>query len=190
MIRFLTLDDFSECVEMSRLKERVSGTVPLPADVWENYYKRYFDGTPDRYSLGYFEENKLTTFMCFIFHENKARGKFWLIRAFFTNKFNTYFKFDDPDKGLLLKEAFRFAESKGYYEYYYCVSERISKVYERQWLKNKFMETGRYELIDLATVPAETLPEVDLYLRMMGNSTKPTDTYFKKRVLRPQFRNK
>jgi hypothetical protein len=177
-------------MEMSRLKSRVGGTTPTNSDNWESHYIQFFDGTENRYAMGYFEDNKLQTFICILLHENKARGKFWLIWAFFSRKFNNFFNFNDSDKGLLLKEAFSFAESKGYYEYYYWVSKRISKVYERQWLRNNFMKTGRYDLIDLDVVPANTIPEVDLYQKMLLNTTKPDDIYFKKRVLKEKYRNK
>jgi hypothetical protein len=84
--------------------------------------------------------------------------------------------------------VFNLAESKKYYEYYYSVGERISTVYEKQYRKNNFMQTGRYDLIELDRVPANTQPTTDLYWKLMGKEIKPDTIIIKKRILRDAFR--
>jgi hypothetical protein len=120
--------------------------------------------------------------------ENKARGRFWVITTLYTTRFTTYFSFNQEEIGLLIKEAFHLAESKKYYEYYYSVSERIATVYESQYRKNKYVQTGRYDLVELDRVPANTQPTTDLYWKLMGQELKPDAIIIKKRVLRESFR--
>lgn len=189
MIRILTKDDLPAALEMIDLKSRTSGTVPVTKDEFIENFTHYFLGG-ESYALGYFEEGELITFLCIGFFESKMRGKFWVIPALYTKKFKQVFNFKDSDTALLLKEAFKFAEAKGYYEFYYSVSERIMNAYERQWQRNSVMETGRYDLILLDTIPPGTRPEPELYWRLMGKTVKPDPIIIKKRVLKEQYRNK
>jgi hypothetical protein len=61
-------------------------------------------------------------------------------------------------------------------------------VYESQYRKNKYITTGRYDCIQLDIIPANTVPTVDLYWKLLGKEIKPDDVIIKKRVLRPNFR--
>lgn len=189
MIRLLNKSDLPAALEMIELKSRTSGTVPVTKDEFIENFTHYFLGG-ESYALGYFEEDELVTFLCIGFFESKKRGKFWVIPALYTKKFKQVFNFKDSDTAHLLKEAFKFAEDRGYYEFYYSVSERIMNAYERQWQRNSVMETGRYDLILLDTVQPNTKPETELYWRLMGKTTKPDPIVIKKRVLKDQYRNR
>ena len=57
---------------------------------------------------------------------------------------------------------------------------------ERQWKKS---ESHRYDHILLEIVPPNTKPFYELYWRLMGGSVKPDPMVFKKRTLKPEFRN-
>jgi hypothetical protein len=61
-------------------------------------------------------------------------------------------------------------------------------VYERQIQKTQYIPIGRYEYIELATIPANTKPEKILYWKLMGEQMKPDTIIIKKRVLKPQYR--
>ena len=189
MIKILTTHDFQACVDMVGVKPRTSGTTPVNKEDFIDTHYQYFNNLENRYALGYFEENTLICFLCLGFFVNNLRGKFWAIPSLYTTRFKNYFNFKDADTGELLKSAFEFAESKGYYEFYYSISERVMNVYERQWQRNSFMPVGRYELTTLDTVSANTRPEHDLYWKLMGNQLKPDNIVIKKRVLKEQFRN-
>lgn len=188
MIRLLTKVDFPNCLLISTLKNKLGGSIPLTPESFTEIYESYFSGADDRAALGYFDKDELISFVCISFHESKMRGQFWIIAAMYTKKFKNYFTFTTPELGSLIKSAFDFAESKGYYEYYYCTSERVSRVYERQWDKNPFQALGRYDKEILYIVPPNTKPEFELSWRMMGSETKPDTFIFKKRVLKHEFR--
>jgi hypothetical protein len=88
----------------------------------------------------------------------------------------------------LIKAAFALAEEQQFYEYYYTVSERVQHVYERQWARNKFVQTGRYELQTIGEIEPNTQPSVDLYWRLLGQEVRPDKMIIKKRILRPELR--
>jgi hypothetical protein len=186
--RLLGEEHFKECLEISRLRSRVSGTKPLPEEVLIELYKKYFEENENYYAFGCIEDGKIISWIGIVLMENKARGRFWVITTLYTTRFTTYFSFNQEEIGLLIKEAFHLAESKKYYEYYYSVSERIATVYESQYRKNKYVQTGRYDLVELDRVPANTQPTTDLYWKLMGQELKPDAIIIKKRVLRESFR--
>jgi hypothetical protein len=188
MIRQLTIDDLSAASEMVGLKPRASGTAPITKVEFIENFKHYFLGEGSAHAFGYFENDELITFLCMGFFESKMRGKFWVIPALYTKRFTNVFNFKDSDMAYLMKAVFEFAESKGYYEFYYSVSERIMNAYERQWQRNSVMEIGRYDLILLDTVPAHTKPDFELHWRLMGEALKPDTIVIKKRILKPEFR--
>lgn len=137
-------------------------------------------------TLGYFEDDKLISWINIGFYENNMRGKFWVITGLFTSVFGERFSFSRPEFGLLLKQAFEITEERGYFQYFYCVSERLERVYERQWKKNPWGFNGVYELTTLAVVPANTKPEFELYWRLMGQELKPDNIVIKSRKRKGQ----
>jgi len=180
---------FLKCLEISKIRPRVGGTIPMAEEPFRKAFTKYFTDSEDAYAFGCFENDNLVSWMGLMLIENKARGRFWSISTLYTTKFTSYFSFNNEEIGLLIKTAFALAESKHYYEYYYSVSARISNVYERQIQKNTFIPIGRYDYIELDTVPANTRPTVDLYWRLMGEEEKPDDIVIKKRILRQEYRN-
>jgi len=186
--RLLGNDYLVECLNIAKLRPRVGGTKPLSEEVLIEVCTKYFVEDDRYYALGCLEDGKIISWIGIVLMENKARGKFWIITSLYTTRFNKYFSFNQKEIGLLIKEAFHLAESKKYYEYYYSVSERIATVYESQYKKNKYITTGRYDCIQLDIIPANTVPTVDLYWKLMGKETKPDDIIIKKRVLRQEFR--
>ena len=76
------------------------------------------------------------------------------------------------------------AEEKGYFQYFYSIAERLERVYERQWKKNPWGFNGRYDLVTLDVVPANTKPEFELYWRLMGQELKPDNIVIKARKLK------
>jgi hypothetical protein len=186
--RLLGDEYFSKCLEISKIRPRVGGTVPISEETFKEVYTKYFEDNENTYVFGCFNDDELISWIAIGFAETPLTGKFWVISTIYTTRFTQYFSFNNEEIGLLIKTAFEFAESKNYYEYYYTVSSRISNVYEKQIQKNKFIPIGRYEYRKLKTVPPNTRPESELIWRMMGQETKPDATIVKKRVLRPEFR--
>ena len=186
MIKLLTVDDLPTCMEISSLKNRTAGTVPLTSSVFLEAFEKYFNNNLDYRAIGYFENDILISFLFISMFENTMRGKFWVISGLYTKEFNSYFTFKKSGIGELIKSAFKHTESRGWYEYYYCTSERVMNVYERQWKKS---ESHRYDHILLEVVPPNTKPVYELYWKLMGSTVKPDPMVFKKRTLKPEFRN-
>jgi hypothetical protein len=122
------------------------------------------------------------------FLENKSRGRFWVMPGIYTSRTYNLFSFNKPEIGSLIKLAFETAESNEYYEYYYSIAKQVSEVYEKQINKTTYIPLNRYERIDLALVPANTIPTVDLYYKLLGAQTRSHDMMIKKRVLKEEFR--
>jgi hypothetical protein len=192
MIKFLKKDDIEQCLNIVLSKTKIGGSTALiDRNTFLTNFETYFEENSNLYTIGYYEDTapeELISFMCIGFFENKLRGKFWIIPCIFTSKSKTYFTFNTSEIGLLVKTALELAEDKQYYEYYYCTSERISNVYERQWTKNQYFNINRYNLITLDVIPPNTVPESQLYQHLMGYKTKPMTTIIKKRILRQEFR--
>jgi hypothetical protein len=186
MIKFLTLSDLPACTEISALKSRTAGTVPLTMGGFIDAYEKYFNNDEHYRAIGYFKNDTLVSFLFISLFENNMRGKFWVIPGLYTKEFNNYFTFNRAEIRELFTAAFNYTESMGWYEYYYCTAERVMNVYERQWKKS---QSHRYEHILLDVVPPNTKPFYELYWRLMGQQVKPAPMVFKKRVLKHEFRN-
>ena len=163
-------------------RKKISGTKPISAE-------RYVELREEAKSnnsvvIGYFEDDKLISWIEIGFHESKMRGKFWVISNFFSSVWSSYFSFNRPEFGMLFKAAFEVAEGRGYYQYFYSIAERLERVYERQWKKNSYAIQGKYDLTTLAVVPANTKPEFELYWRLMGQELKPDNIVIKARKLK------
>ena len=176
-----------ECEAIERSRKKISGTKPISTERYLEL-KEETKSNNSTVVIGYFEDSKLISWLSIGFHESKMRGKFWVISSFFSSVYTSYFDFNRPEFGMLFKEAFDIAEVRGYYQYFYSISERLERVYERQWKKNSYAIQGKYELTTLDVVPANTKPEFELYWRLMGKETKPDNIIIKKRVLRQEFR--
>ncbi len=188
MIRHLNLFDLDKAMSIARLKDRTGGTSPISDIQFEEIHKKYFESNGINYALGYFENNQLISWISLGLHENKTRGRFWYISFLYTSKFHNNFNFNNLEIGYLIKAAFALAEEQQFYEYYYTVSERVQHVYERQWARNKFVQTGRYELQTIGEIEPNTQPSVDLYWRLLGQEVRPDKMIIKKRILRPELR--
>jgi len=185
MIKLLTLEYLPDCMEIAALKNRTGGTVPLTLQGFIDAFEKYFLDDKFYRAVGYFEDDTLVSFLCISMFENNMRGKFWVISGLYTRNFKNYFNFKNAGIGDLINYAFSYTESMGWYEYYYCTSERVMNVYERQWKRSN---SHRYEHILLDVVPPNTKPYYELYWRLIGQEVKPDPMVFKKRVLKPEFR--
>jgi hypothetical protein len=190
MIKFLNLDYLDQCANLHQTKNKIAGTSPVGVSIFREKFLPYFEQRENYFSLGYFDQNKLISWISIMFHENQMRGKFWTISCLYTSKPHNIFSIDRPEIGPLIKSAQKFAESKKYYTYFYAISEKVSKVYEIKWRKNKLVKPGRYNLIDLDIVPPNTVPKFELYWRLMGEEIKPDPIMIKKRVLKEEYYNK
>lgn len=188
MIRLLDLYDFDIAIKIAQLKDRSGGTTVLSNDSFEVTHRKYFENNSINYALGYFDNNILISWVALGLHENQARGRFWYISFLYTSVFHNSFTFNNIEIGSLIKSSFALAEEQGYYEYYYTIAQRVEHVYDRQWARNNFMQTGRYDCTVIGQVEANTQPEVDLYWKLLGSETRPDNMIIKKRVLRPEFR--
>lgn len=179
-VRLLSKDYREYCDSVVRSKTRLGGSIPLS----EDRYNELKDNDAIR-SIGYFEDNKLISWINVSFQNTSNIGKFWVITGFFIVEQGNYFSFKRPEFGSLLQKAFDLAESNGYFQYFYCVSDRISKVYERQWSKyNPLNYHGRYDLTTQEIVPPNTKPNSELAWRLMGCELKPDSIHLKSRILK------
>jgi hypothetical protein len=189
--RLTGTDHLLECFEISKIKNKVGGSKAPSPDGFIEGYTPYFEDHDDRYVFGCFEDGKLISWIAIGFVDftiGDTTTQFWAISALYTTKFVKLFSFNNPEIGLLIKEAFQLAESKKFYTYYYSISKRVSKVYETQIQKTKYIPIGRYDYFEVAIVPANTQPVNPLHWRLMGQELKPDDILIKKRVLRSEHR--
>lgn len=189
MIKILTEDYFGDCLAIKQLRPKVGGSTALTDQSFIESYEKFFKQQEDKIALGYFDNEELISWMTIGLYESAYRGKFWVVPCFFSKNQQSYFSFNSPDLKNLFSEAFRIAEEKRYYTYYYAVSEKISRVYDKQWQKNSFLPTGRYILTTLDVVPPMTKPDQSLYWKLMGEEMKVDATVIKQRVLKHEFRS-
>jgi hypothetical protein len=179
-VRILGPEYSDECVRIALSNKKMGGTLSVSAE----QYRQLLKDSDNLIRIGYFENDKLVSWVSIGFYESKMRGKFWAITELFTTVFKDRFSFSRPEFGLLFKQAFEMAEEKGYFQYFYCIAERLERVYERQWKKNPWGFNGRYDLITLDVVPANTKPKFELYWRLMGQELKPDNIVIKARKLK------
>lgn len=191
----LTTQDAEAAERIARLRNRHSGTAPMSNAGLTSILGSIGDHASQRRLYGYFdEEGELVSWMsvrygAFLNEQTRVDEQWWLITGFFTSAFHNHFNFQRPETGLLLAHAFRQAEREQVYTYVYSVASRLQHVYERSWRRQTWIPmTGRYELTDLCTVPANTPAPREWMQRMMGG-IKPDAIVFKKRVLRPEYRS-
>ena len=170
------------CKQIVLSRKKISGTTPTSPERYRALQEE--SKSKDDVTIGYFEDDKLISWITIGFYESKMRGKFWVISNFFSSVYTSYFNFNRPEFGMLFKAAFDIAEGRGYYQYFYSIAERLERVYERQWKKNSYAIQGKYELTTLAVVPANTKPEFELYWRLMGQELKPDNIAIKSRKLK------
>jgi hypothetical protein len=188
VIRELNLFDFDIAIKIARLKNRSGGTTVLSDEVFHQTHHKYFENNGVNNALGYFENDILISWVALGLHENQTRGRFWYISFLYTSIFHNSFSFNNIEMGSLIKACFELAEKQGYYEYYYTVAQRVEHVYDRQWARNNFMQTGRYECTVIGQIEANTQPIIDLYWRLLGCEIRPDTIIVKKRVLNLKFR--
>jgi hypothetical protein len=175
--------DYEEiCKQIVFSRKKISGTTPISLERYQAL--REEAKSNNAATIGYFEDGKLISWITIGFYESKMRGKFWVISSFFSSVYTSYFSFNKPEFGMLFKAAFDLAENRGYYQYFYSISQRLERVYERQWKKNSYAIQGKYDLTTLAVVPANTKPEFELYWRLMGQELKPDNIVIKSRKLK------
>ena len=180
---------FEKCLKIAQLKPRTAGTTSISIDAFKAQYNSYFELNDQYFILGCFNEIDLVSWVAIGFKDDPNNNyHFWAIVGLYTTKFVQLFSFNTPEIGLLIKEAFILAESKNFYQYYYCVSKRIQKVYETQIQKTKYIPIGRYDYFEVAVIPANTRPTSELQWRLMGQELKPDEIIIKKRVLKLEYR--
>jgi hypothetical protein len=189
MIKILGPEHFDACLEIKQLRPKIGGTVAISDQSFIEGYRKFFEPNDTNFAIGYFENTELVSWISMGIYDSSLRGKFWVVPCFFSKKQQSYFSFNHPDLSMMIKEAFKIAESKQCYTYYYAISERISRVYDKQWQKNSFIQVGRYHLSTLDVVPPNTKPDQSLYWKLMGEELKPDATLIKQRVLKLEFRS-
>ena len=181
-VKILSNDYTELCNQIERSKLRLGGSIPLSDNRYAELKEQKLDNF---YRVGYFDEDKLISWMNISFHKTSELGKFWVVTGVFIVEQGQYFSFKRPEFGLLFQKAFELAEGHDYFQYFYCVSERVSKVYEKQWSKfNTLNYHGRYELTTREIVPPNTKPNSELAWRLMGCELKPDAIHIKSRILK------
>jgi len=184
-LKVLNIMDFDEAIKMTSLKSRHGGTAP--SDQLDKRYYYYFTTSPIALALGYYEEDKMISWATLRFGKQDDMN-IWTITSLWSNRFSNILSFDKPEMGYLMKGCFEIAEHRKYWDYFYTLASRLEHVYQRQWMKNPWVDTGRYDLETYARVPANTIPEPRFVYRLLGEQVKPTDMTVKHRSLRPEFR--
>jgi len=186
-VKVLTINHYREAVNMTNLKDKVGGSEPNPNVNAALYH--YFFPNAKAIAIGYFDNDELVTW-CTLRFGLQDDMDIWIITTLWTKKFTQLMNFARPDMGLLLQACFDIAEKRHYWNYFYIIADRVSSVYWRQWQRNPYMVTGRYENHHYLTIPANTKPELNLAWKLMGEVSKPDDISLKYRTLRPEFRQR
>jgi hypothetical protein len=177
------------CLAIAHLRPRAGGATHMDYQEFDISMSKYFEDNDDCYAFGYFEDNQLISWIAIRFNDTATYGKFWTITCIYSSKFTNYLDFNNPDIGLLLKQAYQCADEKQYYEYYYSIAERVAGVYERLWRKNKYVIPDRHTKEIVEVIPPMTQPDNNLYWRLMGSELKNDSIVIKKRVLKPEYRS-
>jgi hypothetical protein len=184
-LKVLNIMDFREAMAMTNLKERVGGTSKTDRLNERFYY--YFTTSPRALALGYYEDDKLISWATLRF-ARYDNINLWTITSLWANRFNNILSFDKPELGYLMKGCFEIAERRKYWDYFYVIASRLEHVYQRQWLKNPWVKTGRYNLVTYAHIPENTIPESMFLYKLLGEQTKPDAMTVKHRILKEEFR--
>lgn len=185
MIKQLTIEYHDQCCEMLASSKKVSGQLVGPNNNHERmlkHFSRYLTDNERYHVMGYFEGSQLVAYMVQGFYTNKDIGRFWLAILLVSNIKTNYFTFAEPYMKQMFTRAFEIAESRECYQYFYSVSDKISRVYETQWYKNNPNGyDGVYDLIDAAVIPPNTKPTYKLYWKLMGEKTRSYTVHIKMR---------
>jgi hypothetical protein len=186
MIKTLNINNFNEAISIASIRKRIGG---LKNQIDAESAKQYFlENNEGKVAFGFFKNEELISWIGIKLHENKTRGKFWTISFLFSKFSHNWFSFNNIEIKSLFQKVFEYTENLGYYDFYYSVGIRIMNAYEKQWKKNNFLEIGRYDLITLGSVPANTKPEIELYWLLMNKEIKSEEVVIKKRSLKEVFR--
>lgn len=185
--QLLTNDAFDQAISIISKKDKIAGTTPNSLESLKNFYEKYFKKNDNYVSFGYFNKKELISFIMLAFVENKSRGKFWIIPGIYSNLQRNIFSFNNEEIGLLIKKSFEHAEKNGYYTYYYSIAEHLSDVYEKQINKCKYIPLYRYDRFTLDVVKKNTIPQENLYYKLLGEEKKPHNMIIKKRVLKEEY---
>ena len=186
MIRELIYSDLDDAIKIATLRQRVGGIeTVVDVETIRGYLLENLDG---KVAFGYFENNELLSWIGIKLHTNKKRGKFWTISFLFSKLSHNWFSFNRVEIKPLFQKVFEYAENKEYYDFYYCIGKRIMHVYEKQWGKNNFLSTGKYDLVTLDVIPPNTEPNIELYWLLMNKELKNDSILIKKRSLKSHLR--
>jgi hypothetical protein len=180
MIRELTISDIQQFIEISKVK--LSESEQLSDEML-----KYFLTNDKNKTFGYFRDDTLITSVVIRFGELHTE-KTWSVVHMFTRNLKQMFSFGE-DFGQIISEAFKLAERNGFYKYVYIVNKKHENAYYRMWKTNRYLPpSNRYEIYDLAVVPAGNFAPEDWMTRLMGGP-KNYDVVIKQRVLKHEFRN-
>jgi len=187
-IAILTEEYLEQCIDIAKAKAKISGIRTEFTQKTQEFITGCLTPNDKSCSIGYIEDGALHSWISLGFAEGPKDGKVWAITALYTRDIGNYFSFNNLKIGLLTKKAFEIAEGNKYYTYYYSISNRLERVYETQWKKNKLGFHGRYDMSLVAVIPPNTKPESEIYWRLMGQELRPESIAIKCRVLKPEFR--
>ena len=80
------------CRQIVFSRKRISGTTPISPERYQTLQEE--SKSKDDVIIGYFDDDKLISWISIGFHESKMRGKFWIISNFFSSVYTSYFNFN------------------------------------------------------------------------------------------------
>ena len=182
MIKYLNDSHIDQCIEISMLSSRHSGTSKN-----SNVDLLRCLNLERNCVVGYFVEDKIITWGSARFgllHGEKT----WSILGLYTSDFSDHFSFNRADFGLLISKFFEVAENDRYYNYIYSIATRLERFYDRKWSSNTFLPpTNRYIRKKLIEIPANELAPEQWQQRLLGG-IKPDAMSILMRSLKEEFR--
>lgn len=159
-----------QIIQLERIKNKIGGLKKddAYAKSFEESLDKYFGNSPNYLIYGSLENDKVVSLLFQSFIMSK---RIWVIPYMFTLQFSDKFKFQEHSLGDLVSKAMEVAEARGFKTYYYALAEKYGEVYLKKWLQTNYKDLGFYDAAIEATIPANTVPEDNLYCHLLGNKS-------------------
>lgn len=182
MIKLLTFEDAGDIFKIITAHQSIS-KVPYRETREEFLEKiKHTFQNPNARCIGYYENNKLTTFLIQLLSDKIPAWHMTLLGTTSEHRWNYSLNGLDMCWG----DAMNFAEDKGIYRLYWALPRKWARTQDRTIQTSTTWP--RYEIYIESIIPAGQYPEWPEYKPSFGEKIKPHDTVIKLGVLKNEYR--
>jgi hypothetical protein len=177
MIRVLDITDTDAVLEIAKIRPKRKETVHFTRENITDILSHEKNIT-----IGFFVNGIMISWAAARFgtlHGNNV----WYVISFVKRTQSNLFNYDAAGFGELMHYFRALGEKTGHYTYLYSIAVKAQRVYYDKWTDQK-----KYDIEDVAIIPAGTISESPWMARLIGG-TKPYDVVIKQRTLKIEFRN-